>query len=102
MGLIPCISCQRHVRAEEQGCPFCGATLAARGGGLTAAAITAGAALALAGCGSKAPPAAEPPGNEIGETAPDAGAGDVEPTPDPEPPDRGGEMQPLYGVDMME
>ncbi len=95
MPLIPCPTCQRHVRSEDKACPFCGARPPVGG----FAAIAAAAALALAGCGGKSPPA-EPPENEgSGEVAaPDAGVGVDQPPPDDI--DRGGDVQPLYGVDM--
>lgn len=99
MGLIPCTSCQRHVRIEEKACPFCGTTRASLSG---VAGLAAAAALALAGCGGKSAPAtAEPPGNEDdGEVvaSPDAGP---ELPPDDDW-DRGGDVQPLYGVDRMQ
>ncbi len=66
-GLYPCPDCSRHVRAEEERCPFCEAELSAAplpratpGGrlgraalmavGVTVAAATVGA---VAGCGGK-------------------------------------------------
>jgi hypothetical protein len=101
MALIPCPGCQRHVRAEEKVCPFCEARISEAGGSTSAVAgVAAAAVLALAGCGSKAQTPAEPPPSNVGEASPDAGPGDVEPTPpDPDPIDRDGMVQPLYGVD---
>lgn len=92
MSLVPCPTCKRHVRLDETACPFC--ANAPIGGFL---AIAAAAALALAGCGGKSAPAPQdPPGNDdpVDEPAPDAGVTD------PEPPDRGGDVQPEYGVDI--
>lgn len=64
--LLPCPSCARHVRQSEQGCPFCGASLAlesverAAPGRLGRAAMFAfGAAMAtsVAACGGGSTPA---------------------------------------------
>lgn len=100
MGLTPCPTCQRHLRLDEKACPFCGASFGgAPIGGF--AAVAAAAALALAGCGGKSAPPAQEPENETEETvAPDAGV-DLPPPDDPIDPDRGGTVQPLYGVDLM-
>jgi hypothetical protein len=100
MALIPCPACQRHVRAEEKVCPFCAARISESGASTSAVAgVAAAAVLALAGCGSKAQTPAEPPSN-VGEASPDAGTAAVdEPPPEPDPIDRGGTVQPLYGVD---
>jgi hypothetical protein len=95
MGLTPCPTCSRHLRVDENACPFCGAK--APIGGF--AAIAAAAALALAGCGGKTKAPDPGPGNEGDDVAaPDAGV-DQPPPPD-DPIDRGGDVQPLYGVDM--
>ena len=95
MGLTPCSNCQRHLRADEKACPFCG--VKAPIGGF--AAVAAAAALALAGCGGKSTPPAAPPENEGDDVAqPDAGVTDDQPPPDDDY-DRGGTVQPLYGVD---
>jgi predicted small lipoprotein YifL len=93
MGLIPCPTCRRHVRLEENACPFCGN--AAPIGGF--AAIAAAAALALAGCGGKSK-TETPPENkgDPAEVTPDAGVDE----PPPDDPDRGGDIQPEYGVDI--
>lgn len=51
MALIPCPHCDRHVKEGEARCPFCDGKLGSRGGGgLTAAAVIAGAALIAPGC----------------------------------------------------
>ena len=66
--LVPCPSCQRHVRASEHACPFCQAALpAALADGAIpaatqrmkrAAAFAFTATLALAGCGDSTTPGA--------------------------------------------
>jgi hypothetical protein len=90
MGLIPCLQCRRHVRAQATGCPFCGALV-----GLATAAT-----LVLAGCGGTTK-TATPPAPEPAVTA-DAGVvatpGDAAETPAP-PEDREPQVQPLYGID---
>lgn len=60
--LVPCPSCQRHVRTTEAACPFCSAALPRGLAGRAipsapmrmsrAAAFVFGASLAVAGCGS--------------------------------------------------
>lgn len=65
--LVPCPSCQRHVRASEHACPFCqsalpaaladGAIPAASQRMKRAAAFAFTATLALAGCGDSTTPA---------------------------------------------
>ncbi len=55
--LCPCPGCQRHVRAVEAGCPFCGSPLSLEVAAPArlprvsrAVLLAAGAALALGGC----------------------------------------------------
>jgi hypothetical protein len=49
--LIPCVECQRHIRARESACPFCGARARENGGTrFQVAAVAAVAAVALVGC----------------------------------------------------
>ncbi|MEC7524992.1 MAG: hypothetical protein VYE22_34240 [Myxococcota bacterium] len=108
--LLPCDGCDRHVRADEPTCPFCGDSLRHRGAPQLpgarlgrAATFAFGAALAAAtasGCGEShdrtdggEPPAdaAEPPADagierDSGTVAPPYGT----------PPDDGG-FAPLYG-----
>jgi hypothetical protein len=67
MHLVPCPSCDRHVRATERACPFCSAALPeaalaaapavapVAGRGLTRAAILFAGAAAITGCSSEQP-----------------------------------------------
>jgi hypothetical protein len=86
--LVPCPSCNRHVRAGESACPFCSASLShpacegrcssAHGRRLSRAALFAmgGAALLGAACGSGvvAPPYGAPPPPPDSSAATDAPA----------------------------
>lgn len=114
--LVPCPSCQRHVRATEHACPFCAAALpAALADGAIpaatqrmkrAAAFAFTATLALAGCGDSTTPApADSAVNDNGGVMPLYGApADVTSTDTPAtdtpsadaPTDNGG-MMALYG-----
>jgi hypothetical protein len=89
--LLPCPSCQRHVRVDATTCPFCAVALElsapplpAPTGRLTRAAAFAGAALLGTACGSSAPQAKEPPQNGPVAAA-DAGADQVAEPPDAAP-----------------
>lgn len=86
--MTPCKVCHRHVRASDGKCPFCGT--------LAAAALAIGLAF-FGACGGKSAPAGEPVGNAPADARPgepaDAGTASA-------PPDRGGEVQPMYGVTM--
>lgn len=59
MSLVPCPSCQRHVKSEENACPFCEAAMptkvavASRAYGVRAAMLF-GAGVAVIGCGPRA------------------------------------------------
>ena len=48
MPLVPCPSCRRHLRAQEERCPFCEAPVRRRVAGVAAAGLAG--ALALTGC----------------------------------------------------
>jgi hypothetical protein len=72
--LVPCPECRRHVRAEEQRCPFCGG--ARRAGTGTAPAIALAAIAVVAGCESGASPPPQAP------TAPEATAAPTTAPPD--------------------
>ncbi|MFO0739546.1 MAG: hypothetical protein U0270_26845 [Labilithrix sp.] len=50
MALVPCDGCRRHVRSGDSACPFCKAVR-----GATTVAVTAVAALAIAGCDTFSP-----------------------------------------------
>lgn len=63
--LVLCSSCDRHVRADSEACPFCGASTYPKGAPATAptpaarlgrAAIVTLGALALGGCGDAKSP----------------------------------------------
>ena len=107
--LTPCPSCDRHVRADEARCAFCGAELAAKPAGatgrrlagpLTRAALFAGAtalAAASSACGPRTdndeniaqpygapPPPPEPEGTE-GDEQTGSGEGSGDETGDPDP-----------------
>lgn len=63
--LQPCKACARHVRADDDACPFCQAPIRHRdvrpqlpGGRLTRAAVFAGAIGAIGACDKNAEPAA--------------------------------------------
>jgi len=107
MALIPCPSCQRHLRADASECPFCGQDRAtssppapmARAGWAGAAAL--GLAVFAAGCPAQprpkpaygAPPA--PPSQApLGPTAPPPASA----VPTANPPVDEGRPQPAYGV----
>jgi hypothetical protein len=74
--LLPCTGCQRHVRAAEATCPFCGVEIVARSAAkpaslsrnakLTRAAIVFTAGAAIAACGGKE---SDPPGNSSGASS---------------------------------
>lgn len=50
--LIPCGDCGRHVRSDEERCPFCRAAISPSRAALTAA-VALSAGLSLAGCGPR-------------------------------------------------
>ncbi|MBX3274389.1 MAG: hypothetical protein KF729_29260 [Sandaracinaceae bacterium] len=107
MHFAPCTGCGRHVRADDEACPFCGAAFAgapprpsptARLG--RAALFAFGAAVASAGLGACGE--SHGPTDDAGPTPTDAGvdagfdAGAIAP-PYGIPPDDGGGGVPLYG-----
>lgn len=113
MSLVPCPSCNRHIRTGEGACPFCGASISASLAskaipGATqrlsrAAAFAFTATLTMANCGpgtTPAPTADAAADADVG-VAPLYGApADVTPGPDATPDvvnDNGGPM-PLYGA----
>lgn len=64
MPLVPCASCQRHLRAEEPRCPFCSAPRLALTNHTAwlARAVALGGSAATLACAAPAPaPAADPP-----------------------------------------
>jgi len=116
MSLVPCPSCNRHIRTGEHACPFCGsaisASIAAKAiPGATqrlsrAAAFAFTATLAMTHCGpGTTPPAADAAADADGGVAPLYGAPadatpDTAPTPDATADaarDDGGPV-PLYGA----
>jgi len=57
MKLTPCASCDRHLKADERVCPFCGAqTARSVAWAVPLAAVVVGAAIASASCGEMATP----------------------------------------------
>ena len=82
MSLVQCPACDRHVRASESACPFCGAehipeapsrrTVAGRVG--RAAIFALGASMSLAACGETT----MPPAPAYGTPPADAGPGDTD------------------------
>lgn len=105
--LVPCTGCQRHVRADETACPFCGVAVDAslarpegvNGAGLSRAAVIAlGAALAAACSQPAAPnepgaPPAGPPATTMGKPSPPAPT-----TTGTSPKDDPGSMVSMYGM----
>lgn len=114
MRLVSCSGCERHVRADDEACPFCGAAVEAPPeptgrrpvGRLGRAAMFAfGASLALAGCADDrdppapaygTPPMDAGPTDDAGGPAPAYGAvpADAGPMSD----DAGGGPAPAYGA----
>ncbi len=104
--LVPCPSCQRHVRASEASCPFCASALsdslasqavpAATQRLKRAAAFAFTASLALAGCGDTTTPAPDAAAVDAAtDTSSDATPADS--STDTGPADNGG-MMALYGL----
>ncbi len=102
--LIPCIGCQRHVRASEPECPFCGAavddTSLARVVPVPSQRLSRGAVVAFAAaflssaCTQQRPPVpAPPPSNEPADMSAIYG-GPPSPAPLPTPVDAGSPAQP--------
>lgn len=120
MRLLPCSSCERHVRILDVTCPFCGAELGTRAAPplpntsrmSRGARLALGAAIAIAGCGGSgqstepppqptapAEPTAEPPddgGDVVAEYGAPAPPPEAQPSAEPEQ-DQGG-MAPKYGA----
>lgn len=89
MALIPCSTCDRHVRPGDSSCPFCGAAMlraAPLRSGL--AAMTLAIPLAMASCRAQTkyggPPPPEPAPVEQ-TTAADPNQDSTAPEPEPEP-----------------
>lgn len=92
MDLVPCSACRRHVKSEEQACPFCATS---RSGSVARVGIAAGIALGLGlmvgACGATPlygpPPSYDggsvtltdsgPAATDAGPAAPDSGADDA-------------------------
>ncbi len=104
MRLAPCTSCERHVQADADACPFCGASFRALppppsptarlGRAALFAFGTAVASSALAGCSDSHGPA-----DDAGSTPRDAGvdSGGAIVPPYGAPPEDAGGAVPLYG-----
>lgn len=117
MSLVPCPSCNRHIRTGEHACPFCGSAISAsiaakvipgatqRLSRAAAFAFTATLAMTNCGPGTTPPPAADAAADADGGVAPLYGAPadatpDTAPTPDATADaarDDGGPV-PLYGA----
>jgi hypothetical protein len=111
--LVPCSSCQRHVRVSEAACPFCGASIAdaaqsppavrmpatrlARAAIFALGTLGAGATAAAPGCGGTTTGTGTPSGDageDAGNIEPPYGA--LPPFPDASD-DGGGQVVAAYG-----
>ena len=105
MPLTPCPACRRHLRLEEERCPFCAAPLPAARRSAGAVAGLA-AALALTGCPAEPGGSAPPPAPSQPDFLPVAeyGAPPLPPSPEPAPVDSTqpdpapGPQAPAYGA----
>jgi hypothetical protein len=100
--LVPCPTCQRHVRASDACCPFCGCGPSSKAKPLAAAALAAG--LALSGCPNLLPayggPAAVyggPPAKNVGPTSSATSTAPTTST-SPAPVDTSSMPAPAYGA----